>query len=463
MFIKNLYSNTVKFILPIVVFLFISIPYVNASPSISSFLLNNTAQSITFNPNLGEVVNIEVRANTAVKFTRLYICSVDQICNGTSGNYIRYFTQSDISDSITKTWNGKKSGDTEIVQAGEYKVMVSMTEGTNDPVLEFATYSIFVSATSSNGTTTESNTTNTQATTTTEVVKATPIIRTVYVSAHSNPEDLSNYNQKTTFEVSAGRERMALVGSIIEFDAKYTLNQKDQCNPVFKWSYGDGFELFGKVSSHTYKYPGEYHVVLNASCGEYKSISRTIVKVISPSVSLFVLPNNDLEIINKGKNEINIGGWKIKGGLRDFILSQDTIVSGNSKIIISREDIGENISNNQISLNNHTGREVTFVVKPDFKQINVITTEVTPVSDISIEKAEFLLAEYKKTLGNKTNNSPVTQINEESKGDIEQPSINNSATAFESIDANRSDGFWGKVINTPIRSVKSFFKMFYDF
>ena len=242
-----MYRNRSSFFV-FVIFLFVFTlsfaSQVFASPVISSFLLNGSAGNITFNPNNGESVSIDVRANEPVKFTRLYICSVSQICNGTSGNYTRYFTQSDISDAISKTWNGKKTGDTEIVPAGEYKIMVSMTEGTNDPVTAFGQYSIFVDFSSVNNNGTSSNT-NTNATSTTNNSSGnssttTVIKRTVYVSAHSSTEDLSNYSDMSSFEISAGRERMALIGTPLAFDAKYNLLDKNSCSPIFKWSFGDG-------------------------------------------------------------------------------------------------------------------------------------------------------------------------------------------------------------------------------
>lgn len=445
----------------ILFFLLIFTPSVYASPSIASFLLNNTAQNITFDPNKGETVSIEIKANTPVKFTRLYICSMDQICNGTSGNYTRYFTQSDVSNSITKIWNGKKSGDTEIVQAGEYRVMVSMTEGTNDPVLEFGLYSIFVGQSISTSTVNETNSTST-TTTITQTVTPT-LVRTVYVSSHSNQEDLSDYNPKISFEASAGRERMALVGSIIEFDAKYIINQKDQCNPIFKWSYGDGFESVGKFVSHVYKYSGEYNVVLNALCGEHKSISRTIIKILSPNVAMVVLPSGDIEITNKGKHEINIGGWKIKGGLRDFIFSQDTIIFGNNKIIISKEDIGESDYSDVLSLINHSGKEVVFVSKP--RNTNVEIQNIPEVIDdsISVEQAEILLAEYKNNLKiNKNKDISVLDTNDDTKAleDVEKIEPNNTASVLES---KNNVGIWRKVIQAPLNGLKSILNRFYNF
>jgi len=178
-----------------------------------------------------------------------------------------------------------------------------------------ATQDINVGILSATTSDSENNNSNSNtSTSSTSTTNASVIIKTVYISTHSGEEDLSNYNDKTAFEITAGRERMALVGSPLEFDAKYSLSQKDQCVPVFKWSFGDGFEAVGKKVVHTYKHPGEYQVVLNGNCGDYNSISRTTVKVNSPNILILNLENGDMEMLNNSNTEINIGNWKIKGG-----------------------------------------------------------------------------------------------------------------------------------------------------
>ena len=467
--------------LSITLFIFVSINNVFASPAIISLLFNGSSQNITFNPNSDETVSIEVKANTPVKFTRLYICSIDQICNGTSGNYTRYFTQSDISDTITKIWNGKKSGDIEIAPAGEYKIMVSMTEGIDSPVLEFGQHSIFVNFTGENSTTTDSN--DTVSTSTNEDPPAVPppsvsvTTRVVYVSTHSSPEELSDYNGKSGFEISAGRERTALVGSPIEFNAKYTLPQKDQCVPNFKWSFGDGFEIMGKNIDHTYKYSGEYLVVLNGTCGEYSSISRTLIKVISPNILILELTNGDIEIINNGKIEINIGNWKIKGYQKDFIFPEDTIISSGRKIILSKEDLSTGTFSKRISLNNPSGREVAyFIIKNVEKEDEEFSLPLGDRQDsvlidnfISIEEAEKLAIAYKSSLSIKNKeigenkNTKESNIANESSDDLLDNDIIQTATVLDAANSVTIKGFWSKLINVPIDSIKSLANMFYDF
>jgi hypothetical protein len=439
------------------VFLFFYAHSAFANPIITSFLLNGSAQNLTFNPNGGKNISIEAKTDTIVKFTRLYICSINQACNGTSGNYTRYFSPNETSYSVVVSWDGKGVGDKEIVSEGEYKIMVSMSEGTNDTISLPGQYSIFVDFSIASSTPVNPNNNDTPTSTEKQNLSTnTAITRVVYVYSHSSPEDLSNYDDKVPFESTAGRERMALVGSPIEFDAKYNLLQKGECSPSFKWSYGDGFEGIGKDVGHTYKYQGEYQVVLNGSCGEYNSISRTVVKVYTPNISISNLPDGDIEVSNNGKTEINIGDWKIKGIEKDFIFPKDTIISVGNKIILSKEDLQLNASSSRLSLNNPSGREVTFIDKQSTEPVKKIQALETD-SSTSIIEAESLIKEYKDPIVVK--DKPIINIKEVDSDEI----VNQTATVAEAASSSSTGSFWTRLVDIPIKGIKYFAHMFYDF
>ncbi len=469
-------------ILSIIISNFVYVKKVFASPSITSFLLNGVSQSATINPNNGESVSIEVKASTPVKFTRLYICSISQVCNGTSGNYTKYFIQTDISDTVNKTWDGKNSAGN-VVSEGEYKVMASMVEGSNLAVTQFGQYSIFINYSISSSSTevtstassSDSTTTSTNTSTTTNLSSTTSptvITRTVYVSAHSSTEDLSNYTEKIVFQTSAGRERMALVGSPLEFDAKYFFSNINQCTPIFRWSFGDGFDEPGKNITHTYKHAGEYQVVLNGICGEESSVSRTIVKVIIPEVSVAQILSGDIEIKNKGKTEINIGDWKIRGIEKYFIFPKDTIISAGNKIILSKEDLNISSSTERIALVNPSGREVTYFNIISKEQGNSVlsmvatTTQAVTLSDnpsISVADAEVLVEQYKKQVAVSQIPQKTKLINNNSINSSDKDNTQEVATVAEAITSSSTKSFWAKMIEAPINGLKAFARIFYNF
>lgn len=477
---------------------------VYAAP-LPTYYLNGNQQDVTFNPNNEETVDIEVRMSEEVKFTRIYICTMDQECNGTKGNYIRYFSPNSTSSSVVVSWNGKGSGNDGLVSEGEYKIAVTFYEsGSDSSITTVGLYKIFVdfsntnndnnssAPTSSNSCTSftysswgscsngiqsrtvltsspnsctggnpeltkNCSTSSTSTNTTTKVVT-----KIVYVSTHSDEEDLSNYSEKDELEISAGRERMALVGSPIKFEAKYNLT-KNQCTPIFNWSYGDGFSGSGKEVSHTYKFPGEYQVVLNSVCGDYSAVSRTVVKVILPNIKITRLDTGDLEILNKGENEINIGNYKIIGTPNIFNFAEDTIITSKNKIIISKNDLGfVSSTSNVIHLLNPSGGEVAYFLEntdTDKKVENTLNVVILESKNEGITQKDVV--KQKLSVKKETKIDGVLSTSTLEK-DIEYSSTTQTATVLESNIVDE-EGIFLKIIQTPIKSIKSFLNKFYDF
>ena len=449
----------------------ININYVYANPSITSFLLNGDSKNITFNPNNGESISIEVKASIPVKFTRLYICSVNQICNGTSGNYTRYFTQSTVSQNIIKSWNGKKTGDIDIVPAGEYKVMASMNDGINDPITEFGQYSIFVDFSSQSQTSLSNNEDPiTEPKPNTSGIASNNTIPND-ISLHSSEEDLSDYNDGSSLlEVSAGRERITYIGVPIEFVAKYKIDKSiEGRSPNFSWSFGDGISTDGEKVVHSYKFLGDYNVVLNAEIGDEKSVSRTSVRVLSPDISIKTLIDGDMEVKNNGKVEINLGSWTINVLLSRFVFPKDTIVGPGKSIILSRDNTKIIINDNDLlRLVNPTGGEVVSVRHNSSLVLENSVKNSQTIEDIlgiSQEKAESLILDYKKSLVEKNtikSEEKVVVISTTKKADDEEVATQTASVVESTIPGNSTStsGFWNNFVG---RGLKSFARIFYDF
>ena len=247
------------------------------------------------------------------------------------------------------------------------------------------------------------------------------------------------------------------------FSAKYTLLEKGQCVPSFKWSFGDGFDAVGENITHTYKYAGEYQIVLNGTCGNYNATSRTSIKIISPNILLSNLSNGDVEIINNDNTEINIGDWKIIGFPKVFIFPQDTIIAANNKIILSKQDTGESSSTEEIFLNDPSNDEVSVI---DIKSTSTsskiaLGQDATSTNNpyVSIEKIEPSSGKNKKILNSE--NLSATKIVENSINVNDDNTDQAAAVAIASSTAGGS--FWSKLIDIPVRSVESFARIFYNF
>jgi hypothetical protein len=379
-----------------------------------------------------------------------------------------------IFDSVTYNSSMGANGDGNSLQKINNIWTASIpTPGVENIFLDSSTSTATTSDNQDSSNNTSTSTSSSTSNTSGQAVPVTKIItRTLYISAHSGTEDLNNYDEKNSFQVTAGRERMALVGSILEFDAKYTLSQKDQCMPFFTWSFGDGLEAAGKKVEHTYKFPGEYNVILNANCADSNSVSRTKVKMISPDISIATTINGDIEIINNSRSEINIGDWVIKGGQKDFVLARDTMISANNKIILSNEDLNNSSKIERVSLHSPSGREVThFTVN---EQHNVLSSKPDTISatgsSISVAEAERLADQYKKTLamnGQEVSTSKkvseVGTINDGNDVLANGSDTNQTASVLEAVNQASVISFWNKLIDFPINSMKSLVRIFYNF
>ncbi|MFA6797636.1 MAG: PKD domain-containing protein, partial [Candidatus Paceibacterota bacterium] len=322
-------------------------------------------------------------------------------------------------------------------------------------------------------TTTDSTSTSTVATTTV----ITKIVN--HHSTHYLSEDLSDYVEEESFKVSAGRERIAYVGTPINFTAK---NNKDGKNLDFKWSFGDATENKGNEISHVYKYPGEYIVVLNAQYNGEKAVSRTSVKVLEPKIMLSI-NQNSLEITNNGDDEINIGDWKIKGSQSEFLIPRDTIISSKNKVILSLGDIGfVSESFSSIRIEDQSINTIAFSqdfidssIKKDNNDQSIVLKnnyELEKILGMKVKDAEKMVADQRLKLAKTTpKEQPASDDTSFEKSISNNNQIENDqradkkfmmATVNETLESTTSVGFWERVGKFPINSIKYIGSMFYD-
>jgi len=339
-------------------------------------------------------------------------------------------------------------------------------------------------ATSTDQTATTTATSTATSTATTTFVTQT-ITKTVvkYISVHSNPEDLSGYQGESTLEISAGRERLTYVGVPIKFSAKHKSTQGFNNSIDYSWTYGDGSKDTGIDVSHTYKYPGEYVVVLNGESGSEKAVSKTVVKVLDPNISITLISSGDFEIKNLGSEDINLGGWEVKDAVSKFIFPEDTIVGAGKSITIPKEYSkisGENDiellifdpSKNLVAQTQSVGYSFTASTHTPITKID----QNADISKLDINDKEVLafINTFKKdssepkvfAAGTSSRDisviiSPVTlatpSINISTSSNF---GLNQVATVIESSTTTKS--FWRKLFGLPMNGIKAIGRIFYD-
>jgi hypothetical protein len=193
-----------------------------------------------------------------------------------------------------------------------------------------------------------------------------PSSESVSSGTESTTEKVSSLNSQ--LEIVAGNDRTTSPGSPIWFQATVKKNTTGT-GPELNWSFGDGNVGVGPTVSHTYKYPGDYVVVLSSRAGDIFSISRLKVKVIKSDLS--VKDGGEyLEVSNNGSSEVNLFNWKIENNGKGFVFQPNTIILPHSSIKLDKSLLLMKGFDNSlgISLKNCTGEEV-FSVAPT-KEVN---------------------------------------------------------------------------------------------
>jgi len=335
---------------------------------------------------------------------------------------------------------------------------------------EYAIFSDFSYITSGGGTGTTTATTTDETATSTATSTATTTATTTTVgtnggvivvySAHYIQEDLSSYVEPTVFQVSAGRERLSYLNSLINFEAKFKKSgDVSGRNCIYTWNFGDGSSLLGEKVEHIYKYVGDYNVVLNGSCGDLKSVSRTAVKVLESNLSMNQKNDGAIEIANQGKYEINLYGYKIQSGSLNYAFPLDTIISANKSVIFPAE---------YLNISTSTGGEIALVDSSGKTLASTSSNFTVYNLDKIISEADFtrFALEYKKIIQTEQIKqpvsiavvtpkilpvSPVTVVDSKNLVDVES---NIPLTAAVVLTDNPS--FWSKIFY-PIRSIKDAF------
>ncbi len=178
------------------------------------------------------------------------------------------------------------------------------------------------------------------------------------VSSSGNPLD-----------ISAGGDRMTSPGSPIWFQA-YSKKNISSSGVELSWSFGDGFVGAGPLVSHTYKYPGDYVVVLTARAGDVFSVSRLKVKVFESNITA-VDKGEYLEIVNSGSSEVNLFNWKIENEGKGFVFQPNTIILPRSTLKLDKSLLTMKGADNSLGLSiKNCLKEEVFAIAP-LKQVDL--------------------------------------------------------------------------------------------
>lgn len=230
------------------------------------------------------------------------------------------------------------------------------------------------------------------------------------LASGSNATYASSLNSR--LEILAGSDRTTSSGSPIWFQASVKKNTTE-AGIELSWSFGDGSVGVGPLVSHTYKYPGDYVVVLSARADDIFSVSRLKVKVAESNVS--VSDRGDcLEIFNNSNAEINLFNWKVESGGKGFIFQPNTIILPHSSIRLDKSLLNMKGFDNSLGIVLENGLREEVFSAPAVQKTDL--TEASKNLD-NIKKEFSVIQEKAKNLGlaSRANSLLSVSINQETK------------------------------------------------
>jgi len=248
------------------------------------------------------------------------------------------------------------------------------------------------------GNTTTQNETTSSSTLNSDSVNTGTESVTQMTYANSTQATVYTGNDNPDLEISAGRDRLVAIGTPVSFEAKVRSPKTAYVADVrFKWSFGDGGFMTGPFASHTYYFPGEYEVVLNGVHQMNEAAARVRVRVVDTNIVINSADSRFIEIENKSKNELNLGGYFIQSGRSQFIVPQDTLIlpGKNLKIpsAVSKISFVENVEIKNPSGNVVAEKQISVIVQ-DKNLVYVGMSESELRDRMTVALAQYVSPQY---------------------------------------------------------------------
>jgi competence ComEA-like helix-hairpin-helix protein len=141
--------------------------------------------------------------------------------------------------------------------------------------------------------------------------------------------------------VEGGSDRVVVVDAEVTFTARAYMNKKElQKGTNISWNFGDGSAGRGALISHQFEHPGRYAVIVTAVSDGQSASDRIIITAEDAQLSLYVLEDGAVEIINNATRDIELSEWQIHSGGSRFFFPRNTFVLGEQSLRISPATLG---------------------------------------------------------------------------------------------------------------------------
>ncbi|MCR4286317.1 MAG: lamin tail domain-containing protein [Candidatus Kaiserbacteria bacterium] len=113
---------------------------------------------------------------------------------------------------------------------------------------------------------------------------------------------------------------------------------------VYAWNFGDTYTAGTRKTSHTFAYPGEYVVVVDAVFAKQQALARHEVTVLPVLLELGRTPQGDVQLRNTAKHEVDLGGFVVHGS-KSFTFPKYTFIKAGGVLIVPKDRVGAYASN----------------------------------------------------------------------------------------------------------------------
>ena len=187
----------------------------------------------------------------------------------------------------------------------------------------------------------------------TQTVPDAPLGTQEAQGASSNNEAVSTTvaNNTSSFPVEpqiftkiTAQTQTVSVGAVTTFTGRvWGLKKEPIENARMVWAFGDGARAEGSAVTHTFYYPGEYTVVIDASSGYYAASDRVRIVAVMPMI--VVRTGSDgartfVAVENRGANELDLSEWQVMAQGKTFIIPKNTLVSAHKTLTLASEVTG---------------------------------------------------------------------------------------------------------------------------
>src|SRR3989344_5230002 len=388
----------------------------------TSFIFSTDPQGIPVNTMSGK---INIQASSPVTETTYLIPS----SSSQTGQFVTSSGNPQTASIYIATGDSNRGIYYKDSIAGDFVLTVVVQNKAKTLTLATISQHIFIGVASS---TSNSTTITDTATTTSQTVNSDSSTSSSSASAHSSPSSLSQMSEEII---------------------------------VYQWSFGDGTMGGGNVVNHTYRFDGDYSVLVNARYYDKQAVSRVKVSVVLPKVSLARVLGG-VEVTNTSGVEINLEDWSLQSPKNRFVFPNDTLISNGKKITFADEVTG--VNSGEIKLLNPIGKELATLVEETLvtvseqseqigistgtslndiqAKINEVKTKLAQISP-QLPQSEPVKISQRVTLG-KSKISTSTPMAPMSDIGVNSDKTEQTATVFE---APKQTGFISTIFSWPIR------------